>query len=80
MAAGRRLIASVRVHPKLAGIPLHRFVASLELGIAGPEKTKTRRHGPGFEYKVPLGGLSKKRWRRGRGLSPFNVSRYMLIP
>ena len=51
------------------GQPLfHLFVASLELGIAGTENTKTRSQGPGFEYRLPFGGLSKKRsWVVGRG-------------
>jgi hypothetical protein len=35
----------------------------LEPGSAGPENTKTRSQGPGFEYRLPLEGLSKKRWR-----------------
>ena len=47
---------------------LHLFVASLEPGIAGPEDTKTRSQGPGFEYRLPFGGLSKKEvWDGGSG-------------
>jgi hypothetical protein len=46
----------------------HSFAASLEPGIPGPENTKTRSQGPGFEYRLPFGGLSKKRVRVvGRG-------------
>jgi hypothetical protein len=31
--------------------------------------TKTRSQRPGFEYRLPLEGLSKKCWRRGRDLN-----------
>ena len=46
----------------------HSFIASLEPDTRGPENTKTRSQGPGCEYRLPFGGLSKKRVRVvGRG-------------
>ena len=46
----------------------HLFAASLEPDIPVPENTKTRSQGPGFEYRLPFGGLFKKRSKVvGRG-------------